>query len=102
VPACSKNFQNCEVLSVEPNAQPHAQMTTVELSVCFTFYSSVGELSPDLKYVGQVVQSCSFMFFLVTSVAGATAARERFIEKNKSTKFNTRFMALVCSYFTHQ
>lgn len=52
-----------------------------------------GEYSEDVGVIVQMTRNCAFLVFLVTSVLGGNAAREKFVEKNKHKVYETKFQA---------
>jgi len=54
-----------------------------------------GELSDDVGVIVQTTRNCAFLVFLLTSILGGNAAREKFIEKHKHTVYETKFQAFV-------
>lgn len=62
---------------------------------CFVVFRSDSELSDDVDVIIQLTRNCGFAVFLLTSMLGGNAARERFVEKNKHKVYATRFQAFV-------
>jgi len=68
--------------------------------VC-VLHSETNDYSYEMKQTGYTSIGVGMMFFVFMSMCGGNAAVARFLEKDKATIHNTKFLAHVSEFITY-